>query len=147
MNIRNFFTALLIAHMAAAFWLLTMALLLPAHGQDRLQSSRPEGHFGVGHERFHPFYRGLKNARGSSCCNGFDCRPTQARWNDITQTWNVMVDGQWRTLTAAQSHVVVTPDVLAKQKRGRIEGDAMAHVCTDASGRFLYCLVPPASGG
>lgn len=116
-----------------------------AFAQDGLQSSRPQGFFGQGHEQFHEFYWGLKNSAGGSCCSGTDGRPTQGRWNAVTGTWDVMVDGQWRTLRSNQSYTVLTPEVLAAQ--GRERPDDQAHVFTSPDGRSLYCFIPPASGG
>lgn len=130
-----------------AFALAVMAVLamsaLPAGAQDRLQSQRPMGYFGEGHEQFHDFYKGLKNARGNSCCNGQDGRPTQGRWNGVT--WSLMVNGQWRTLSPEEAFKVLTPDVLAAQ--GRARPDNQAHVFTDRTGKHLWCFIPPASGG
>lgn len=133
-----------------AFALAVMAVLamsaLPAGAQDRLQSQRPMGYFGEGHEAHHQHYINLKNANNGSCCNGLDCRPTQARWNGTT--WDVMVNGVWRTLKPSETYTVLTPEVFAKQ--GISRWDSQAHVCTsygDALLAKIYCVIPPASGG
>lgn len=115
----------------------------PALPQDRLQSSKPQGFFGVGHEQFHHFYIGLKNQNGFSCCNDKDCRPTQARWNG--ETWDVMIDGQWRTMTPMEAYKVLTPDIMTAQ--GKERPDSQAHICTNPAGSVIYCFLPPASGG
>lgn len=104
----------------------------------------PQGYFGEGHDLYHEQYKGLRNARGGSCCNGKDCRPTTARWNAETNTWDVMVDGQWRTLDQSDAYKVLSGALLEAQ--GRERPNAQAHVCAGRSG-WIFCVIPPASGG
>jgi len=113
--------------------------------QEGLLSNRPQGFFGEGHAANHEHYLGLRNANNGSCCNGADCRPTQAKWDVERSTWQVMVDGEWRVIDPMFSAIILTPQVLEKQ--GRVRWDAQAHVCTNLSGSTVYCLLPPASGG
>lgn len=116
-----------------------------AHAQEAMHSSRPMGFFGDGHKENHAHYDGLMNAVGGSCCNGKDCRPTQAHWDDAAGTWDFMVDGKWHSLTMGDVYKVLTPEVFMSQ--GRERWDAQAHVCTNLDGTVLYCFIPPASGG
>src|SRR5262245_38861057 len=57
----------------AIIWLAFMFLCVRAAAQ--------EGHYGVGHERWHTdFYLKLNRNDGKgTCCNLVDCRPTQSR--------------------------------------------------------------------
>lgn len=119
-----------------------------SYAQDGLQSSRPHGEFGVGHEAYHDWYYGLRNAVGGSCCNGIDCRPTTGRWNDETQTWSFELgEGNWRTLLPGEAYKVITGEMLAQQNRPRPEDANSAHVCTNPNSSTVYCFIAPASGG
>lgn len=132
--------------MTALRWLLVLAsvaFVLPASAQDGLRSNRPMGFFGEGHEANHGHYRNLYNADGGSCCDGNDCRPSQARWNGTT--WDIMVNGEWRTMSPLANGKVLTPEVFAAQ--GRQRWDSQAHVCTNFSGTTIYCIIPPGPGG
>lgn len=115
------------------------------HAPAGLQSSRPMGFFGDGHAENHEHYNGLINAKNGSCCNGKDGRPTSARWNELLQTWDFMVDGKWRTLPPDEAYKVLTPEVFAAQHRER--WDRSAHVFTNESGTTIWCFIPPAPDG
>ena len=115
----------------------------PALAADGLHSDRPMGFFGEGHASNHPHYDGLLNAKGNSCCNHADCRPTTAHW--VGDHWEFMVDGKWRRLSPGEEYKVITAEVLAAQHRQR--WDSQAHVCTTKNGVTIYCFMPPASGG
>lgn len=127
----------------AAVFLAFGALPAGAQTEDGIRSDRPMGFFGEGHAENHKYYLGLRNGNNGSCCNGKDGRPTQARWNG--STWDVMVNGEWRTMRADEAFKIITPEVFAKQ--GRERWDGQAHVFTSMNGQTIYCVIPPASGG
>lgn len=113
--------------------------------QNGYSSGRYRGFFGEGHDIYHKYYNGLLNGIKGSCCNGKDGRPTQARWNEKTGTWDYMLNGEWRTMRPDESYKVLTPEVLAAQ--GRQRWDSQAHVFANESGSAVWCFIPPASGG
>ena len=127
--------------------LLAAALLAvnPAFSEDRMMSARPRGFMGDGHAENHANYQGLINKQRGSCCNGGDCRPTQARFNNSTSRWEAMVDGVWQTIE--NSNLILDDAWL--QAQGRHRWDRQAHVCATArppnGNATVYCLLPPSS--
>lgn len=115
--------------------------------QDHLQSSRPQGMFGEGHAENHAHYEGLRSKSGSSCCNGADCRPTTARWNNATGVWEALVQGKWQ---AVKDPSAVLDDV-GLEAQGHPRWDQQSHVCTAQSpgpdGTYrVYCVIIAPSG-
>ena len=57
--------------------------------------STPQREAGAGHEHWHmDFYSKLNRNDGKgSCCNLYDCRPTQSR--KVGDHYEVKVDGEW----------------------------------------------------
>jgi len=125
--------------------ILALALLsTPALSADlgRLQSSRPQGFFGDGHAENHMHYQGLVNKQLGSCCNGQDCRPTQARWDPKRGRWQAMVDGVW---TFIDNQNLVLDDAWM-QAQHKPRWDRQAHICTGSGPNpRVYCLIPPGS--
>ena len=98
-----------------------------------VSAAAQEGHFGVGHDKWHrSFYDHLLQKDGSSCCNHSDCRPTQSRMVD--NHYEVKVDGQWVTVRKDKILNVVAPD-------------GGAHVCAphqiEGEPGLIYCVVLP----
>src|SRR5262245_43785872 len=60
-----------------------------------VRAAAQEGHYGVGHDRWHKdFYLKLNRNDGKgTCCNLVDCRPTQSRM--VGDHYEVKVDGEW----------------------------------------------------
>ena len=96
-----------------------------------------EGHYGVGHERWHTdFYLKLNRNDGKgTCCNLIDCRPTQSRM--VGDHYEVKVDGEWTPVPNDKINNVVAPD-------------GGAHVCaprqTGPNKGVLFCVVLPPEG-
>jgi hypothetical protein len=100
-----------------------------------LCASAQEGHFGIGHDKWHQdFYTKLRrNDGGGTCCNQMDCRPTQSRM--IGDHYEVKVDAEWIPVPYDKIINVVAPD------RG-------AHVCAPAQighhkGEVSCVILPP----
>ncbi len=126
-------------HLAAAL------LVFVASSSDRLQSTRPQGMFGEGHIENHDHYSGLINKQHGSCCNGTDCRPTQARWNNKTNQWEALLQGVWRVIDNA--NLVLDDEWLQQTHHER--WDTQAHICAahgPGETARIYCLIPPGSG-
>jgi len=79
----------------AIFCVTSVLLCIPAVAQ--------EGYYGVGHERWHmEFYSKLNRNDGKgSCCNLYDCRPTQSR--KVGDHYEVKVDGEWTEFPMTRS--------------------------------------------
>jgi hypothetical protein len=84
----------------ARFCVTSVLLCIPAVAQ--------EGYYGVGHEHWHmEFYSKLNRNDGKgSCCNLYDCRPTQSR--RVSDHYEVKVDVTrsimwWRLMVALTS--------------------------------------------
>ena len=95
-----------------------------------------EGHYGLGHEKWHEsFYSTLKRYDGGSCCNLMDCRPTQSRM--IGDHYEVKVDGAWMLVPSNKINNVIAPD-------------GGAHVCAPkqegVNKGVLFCVVLPPDG-
>lgn len=113
-----------------------------ALAQDRLTSSRPQGFFGSGHAENHEHYQGLLNKQLGSCCNGTDCRPTQARWDPQRGGWDAMVDGVWTFID--NENLVLDDAWMEAQHHPR--WDRQAHICSGSGPNArIYCLIPPGS--
>ncbi len=128
-------------HLAAAL------LVLVASPSDRLQSSRPKGYADQGHAENHAHYKDLKNKQNGSCCNGHDCRPTTARWNNKSGMWEALVNGAWHAISNAN---LVLDDAWL-EAQGHPRWDSQAHVCASdyprSDGTYtVWCLIPPGSG-
>jgi len=96
-----------------------------------------EGYYGVGHQHWHmEFYSKLNRNDGKgSCCNLYDCRPTQSR--RVSDHYEVKVDGEWTRVPNDKINNVVAPD-------------GGAHVCAPrqegANKGVLFCVIlPPVS--
>ena len=102
-----------------------------------VSAAAQEGHFGVGHDRWHQdFYSTLKrNDSKGPCCSLIDCRPTQSRM--IGDHYEVKVDGAWMPVPSDKINNVIAPD-------------GGAHVCAPPQeGPFkgvLFCVVLPPDG-
>lgn len=143
----------LIAIAFVCFWavlfvaiVIGLASVAPAGAQDSFRSSRPQGYVGQGHDENHKHYQGLKNKQNGSCCNGMDCRPTQAKWNPVTNTWEAMVDGRWQSVP--NDNVIL--DNAWLEHIGRPRWDRQAHVCASiyanpGGNKQVYCLILPES--
>ena len=95
-----------------------------------------EGHYGVGHEKWHQdFYSKLKRNDGGLCCNLMDCRPTQSRM--VGDHYEVKVDGEWMAVPNDKINNVVAPD-------------GGAHVCAPRqvghNKGVLFCVILPSEG-
>lgn len=129
--------------------LLFAAALGPVQAQPDMgfQSSRPEGHYGVGHDRWHHLYSRLRKMGGMrngepvwhSCCNGEECRPTSARY--VGGGWEVMVNGVWRPVDPKS---IINSEALTALGIDRGELSSEAHVCAQAN---IYCVILPSTGG
>ena len=104
--------------------------LFPANAEDKPYG---EGHFGVGHEKHHPYYYGLHNLRGAECCNDQDCRPTTAKY--VEGKWWAKVDGEWRPMEDDR-----------RTQEYPYSWNEEAHVCANKTG-YIYCFIPGGSGG
>src|SRR5262245_5332744 len=96
-----------------------------------------EGYYGVGHEYWHmEFYSKLNRNDGKgSCCNLYDCRPTQSR--RVGDHYEVKVEGEWTRVPNDKINNVVAPDGGAHVCAPRQEG---ANKCV------LFCVIlPPVS--
>jgi hypothetical protein len=102
-----------------------------------VRAAAQEGHYGVGHERWHKdFYLKLNRNDGKgTCCNLVDCRPTQSRM--VGDHYEVKVDGEWTPVPNDKINNVVAPD-------------GGAHVCaprqTGPNKGVLFCVVLPPEG-
>lgn len=115
--------------------------------EDSFRSSRPQGYVGQGHDQNHEHYQGLMNKQNGSCCNGMDCRPTQARWNPVSKMYEAMVDGRWQSVP--NGNVIL--DNAWLEHIGRPRWDNQAHVCASVyikpdGNKMVYCLILPESG-
>lgn len=91
----------------------------------------PQGFHGHGHDELHHWYRTLRDWKGRPCCNGQDCRPTQARYRK--GRIEVLVDGQW---TRVPKHKILPNS----------SPDMRAHVCSPGPRSnyprgFVFCVV------
>src|SRR5262245_32945150 len=96
-----------------------------------------DGYLGRGHERWNmEFYSKLNRDDGKgSCCNFYDCRPTQSR--RVGDHYEVKVDGEWTRVPNDKINNLVAPD-------------GGAHVCAPrqegANKGVLFCVIlPPVS--
>lgn len=103
----------------------------PARGQDC-----EYGAFGCGHHERHEDYKNWKNNEGGSCCNGQDCRPVRARFEDgIWQFW------------VPELKIWVDVPRSAKQHPDKFK-DGRSHACTSNPGNLylpslvVYCFSP-----
>src|SRR5262252_10810372 len=113
---------------------------MPASGSRRCSIravSTPQREAGAGHEHWHmDFYSKLNRNDGKgSCCNLYDCRPTQSR--RVGDHYEVKVDGEWTRVPNDKINNVVAPD-------------GGAHVCAPrqegANKGVLFCVIlPPVS--
>ena len=87
------------------------------------------GNYGEGHALFHDWYKTLSSKSGRNCCNGSECRPTQAEYRQ--DGWYAKVDGAWTKMPEEAVIGVESPDL-------------GAHVC--AVGDTVYCFDPGLSG-
>lgn len=89
------------------------------------------GDRGYRHGEHHHIYKHWTNSNGTSCCNDYDCRMTQARWQD--GSWYALVDGNWRKMSASR----FVPD----------DGGLgpFASVCASRTGH-IWCFDPPDPG-
>lgn len=142
--------------MRAAIALVVGALVLAVLASGALPADRlllhvqPQGFEGEGHPENHAHYQGLRNPTGMSCCNGKDCRPTQAR--RVNGVWFVMVNGEWRSDFDGQKILNDEWLRLEQQRLGQpITGrwDTQAHVCastvpissTQKYKATIYCVI------
>jgi hypothetical protein len=101
-----------------------------------LNAAAQEGHFGIGHDKWHHgFYDQLLQKDGSSCCNHVDCRPTQSRL--VGNHYEVKGDGKWVSVPKDKIIKVLAPD-------------GGAHVCAshqlEDGNATIFCVVLPPEG-
>lgn len=111
--------------------LLCAFVSVSSHAQDDY------GTWGLGHQENHEQYKDWSNAQtGGSCCNGEDCRPVRARYED--DHWAI-----WIPELSAWLRVPVQ----AMQEPDKFH-DGRSHACTSKPGNpmmpipTVYCFSP-----
>ena len=77
----------------------------------------------------HDWYTGLTNSAGVACCGSAECRPTAARYNERT--------GSWETEVIKDTWLPVPPGALAPMP----SPDGNYHVCEYAG--TIRCFFQP----
>lgn len=142
---------LFLAGLFLALFVLVTILSWPAHAQgapklhEHQSTKRPKldpGDYGYLHDHFHRYYEKLqrKDTDGKlhSCCNGDECRVTEAL-QDATELQKlagydrqVKVNGKWCPIRLKDTQITFTEEqrALAKNDEGFREFLSFTHVCS-----------------
>ena len=107
------------ARVYVALLALIAAWMMPI-SRSQAQPDGEYGAFGCGHDEQHHEYLEWKPTTGKgSCCNGEDCRPVKARFED-DGSWSVWIP-EFRRWVPVPAFAVGEPDRF---------GDGRSHVCS-----------------